>query len=157
VYNTILLNSVPEEYKIAVSILEAQDQLTPAMIINRIMEEHRKIGADDSSKSKMTMLTNHRKGKSQSKSNANLQSLPKEGTFARQMLDRAPRTASHEEWEFQEGQQSHDINERDVNRIADQQLRCLVPPVGCKGNRVGYDRTGRDAERDSQGRRGVEY
>ena len=40
VYNTILLNSVPEEYKIAVSILEAQDQLTPAIIFNRIMEEY---------------------------------------------------------------------------------------------------------------------
>jgi hypothetical protein len=27
----------------------------------------------------------------------------------------------------------------------------------CKDDRVGYDRMGRDAERDSQGRRGVEY
>ena len=64
VYNTILLNSVPEEYKIAVSILEAQDQLTPAIIINRIMEEYRKIGAEDAGKTKMAMLTKHRKGKS---------------------------------------------------------------------------------------------
>jgi hypothetical protein len=54
VYNTILLNSVPEEYKVAVSILEAQDQL-----INRIMEEYRKIGAEDSGKTKMAMLTKH--------------------------------------------------------------------------------------------------
>src|SRR5579859_563131 len=67
VYNTILLNSVPEEYKIAVSILEAQDQLTPAIIINRILEEYRKMGAEDAGKVKVAMLTKHQKGKSQPK------------------------------------------------------------------------------------------
>jgi hypothetical protein len=29
--------------------------------------------------------------------------------------------------------------------------------TSCKGDRVGYDRIGWDAERDSQGRGGVEY
>jgi uncharacterized protein YeeX (DUF496 family) len=67
VYNTILLNSLPEEYKVAVSILEAQDQLTPAIIINRIMEEYRKISAEDAGKIKMAMLTKHQKEKSQTK------------------------------------------------------------------------------------------
>jgi hypothetical protein len=62
-YNSILLNSVPEEYKIVVSILEAQDQLTPTIIINRIMEEYRKLGAEDAGRINMAMLTKHRKGK----------------------------------------------------------------------------------------------
>src|SRR5579859_8196963 len=67
VYNTILLNSVPEEYKIAVSILEAQDQLTPTIIINQILEEYRKMGTEDAGKIKVAMFTKHRKGKSQPK------------------------------------------------------------------------------------------
>ena len=42
VYVAILLNSVSEEYKIAVTILESQTELTPTSIINRLMEEYRK-------------------------------------------------------------------------------------------------------------------
>ena len=43
VYTAILLNSVSEEYMIAVAILESQDKLTPASILNRLMEEYRKM------------------------------------------------------------------------------------------------------------------
>jgi len=31
VYNSVLLNSVPEDYKVAISILEAQADLTPTV------------------------------------------------------------------------------------------------------------------------------
>ena len=37
IYNGILLKSVPEDFKIAVSILESQDKLTPTSIINRLL------------------------------------------------------------------------------------------------------------------------
>jgi hypothetical protein len=47
VYNGILLNSVPDDYNIAVNILESQDRLTPEMIINRLMEASRKHGGED--------------------------------------------------------------------------------------------------------------
>ncbi len=43
VYTAILLNSVSEEYLIAVAILESQQQLTPGAILNRLMEEYRKV------------------------------------------------------------------------------------------------------------------
>src|SRR5579871_458585 len=43
IYNTILLSSVPETYHVAVSILESQEQLTPTIIINRLLEESRKL------------------------------------------------------------------------------------------------------------------
>lgn len=43
VYTAILLNSVSEEYRITVSILEGQEKLTPVLILNRLMEEYRKI------------------------------------------------------------------------------------------------------------------
>ena len=43
VYTAILLNSVSEEYLIAVAILESQEKLTPASILNRLMEEYRKV------------------------------------------------------------------------------------------------------------------
>jgi gag-polypeptide of LTR copia-type len=44
-YCGILLNSVSEDekYKVVVDILESQDELTPTTIINRLMEEERKI------------------------------------------------------------------------------------------------------------------
>ena len=72
VYVAILLNSVSEEYKIAVTILESQAQLTPASIINRLMEEYRKnVRGSGGSLSKMVMalLSKQReKDKSKSKS-----------------------------------------------------------------------------------------
>jgi hypothetical protein len=48
IYNSILLNSVPEAYHIAVNILESQEQLTPTIIINRLLEESRKMGGTTS-------------------------------------------------------------------------------------------------------------
>jgi len=68
VYNAILLNSVPDEYRIAVSILESQEKLAPATVINRLMEEYRKLGGDNgggSGKMVMALLTNQG-GKKQS-------------------------------------------------------------------------------------------
>src|SRR5436190_6502588 len=66
VYNSILLNSVPETYNIAVNILESQEQLTPSIIINRLLEESRKLngGATESSGGKTAMLSNTKPGKS---------------------------------------------------------------------------------------------
>src|SRR5947199_5627870 len=49
--NSVLLNSVPDDYKITVSILESQDNLTPTIIINRLLKETRKIYANGSSES----------------------------------------------------------------------------------------------------------
>src|SRR5947207_1733205 len=64
IYNSILLNSVPEVYHIAVNILESQEQLTPSIIINRLLEESRKIGgAESSGKMKMALLSNTKPGK----------------------------------------------------------------------------------------------
>jgi hypothetical protein len=71
VYIAILLNSVSEEYKIAVAILESQAQLTPASIINRLMEEYRKnVTGSGGSLSKMVMalLSNQLREKDKSKS-----------------------------------------------------------------------------------------
>ena len=66
IYNSILLNSIPETYNIAVNILESQEQLTPSIIINRLLEESRKLsnGAESSGgKSKMALLSNSKPGK----------------------------------------------------------------------------------------------
>ena len=68
IYNSILLNSVPKAYHIAVNILESQEQLTPTIIINRLLEESRKMGgttSESSGKMKMALLSNTTKsGKS---------------------------------------------------------------------------------------------
>jgi hypothetical protein len=58
VYNGILLNSIPDTYNVTVSILESQDNLTPEIIINRLMEAWRKPNVEDSGKMKMALLTN---------------------------------------------------------------------------------------------------
>src|SRR5438046_10257224 len=70
VYVAILLNSVSEEYKIAVTILESQAQLTPVSIINRLMEEYRKnVTGSGGSLSKLVMeLLSNQREKNQSKS-----------------------------------------------------------------------------------------
>src|SRR5437016_6950396 len=70
VYVTILLNSVLEEYKIAVTILESQAQLTLALIINHLIEEYRKnVTGSGGSLSKMVMvLMSNQCEKNQSKS-----------------------------------------------------------------------------------------
>jgi hypothetical protein len=69
IYIAILLNSISEEYKIAVTILESQEQLTLASIINYVMEEYHKNSSGSSgslSKIVMVMLTKQH-GKKQSK------------------------------------------------------------------------------------------
>src|SRR5271154_236933 len=60
-YCGILLNSVDDDddYKVVVDILESQETLTPTMIINRLLEEERKIlGGLSIGKSKTALLTN---------------------------------------------------------------------------------------------------
>jgi hypothetical protein len=53
VYNGIILNSIPETYNVTVSILELQEQLTPDIIINRLMEAWRKPNSEEISSGKM--------------------------------------------------------------------------------------------------------
>ena len=69
IHVAILLNSVSEEYKIAVTILESQAELTPASIINRLMEEYRKnVTGSSGSLSKMVMVLLSKQHQSKSKS-----------------------------------------------------------------------------------------
>ncbi len=66
VYNSILLNSVLETYHIVVNILELQEQFTPLIIINQLLEESRKMGGvttESSGKMKMALLSNTKPGK----------------------------------------------------------------------------------------------
>jgi hypothetical protein len=63
VYNSILLTSVPETYHIAVNILESQEQLTPSIIINRLLEESRKVGGATDNSGKKALLSNTKPGK----------------------------------------------------------------------------------------------
>ena len=64
VYNGVLLNSVSdsEVYATAVKVLEGDANLTPEIIINRLLEEKRKLGLDDAGKLKLAMLTNQSRG-----------------------------------------------------------------------------------------------
>jgi len=66
VYNSILLNSVSDAYHIAINILESQEQLTPSIIINRLLEESRKYGEgleNSSEKMKVALLSKSKPGK----------------------------------------------------------------------------------------------
>ena len=56
-YNSVLLNSLPDDYKIVISILEATPDLTPTIIINRILEENRKIYGAGGESSKVALKT----------------------------------------------------------------------------------------------------
>ena len=62
------MNNVPEVYHIAINILESQEQLILMIIINRLLEESRKMRgniSESSGKMKMTLLSNTTKpGKS---------------------------------------------------------------------------------------------
>ena len=61
VYNSILLNSVPEAYHIMINILQSQEQLVPTIIINQLLEESRKMGdttSENSEKMKQALLSN---------------------------------------------------------------------------------------------------
>ena len=61
-YISVLLNCAPSRYDIQISILEAQDDTTPAIIINRLLEEYRKFLATKNDKI-MTALLTYGKGK----------------------------------------------------------------------------------------------
>ena len=67
IYNSILLNSVPDDYKITVSILESQEKLTPTTIINRLLEETRKIYGAGSGDTKVALMSNSSSGNSSGK------------------------------------------------------------------------------------------
>ena len=64
IYNSILLNSVPDDYKITVSILESQEKLTPTTIINRLLEETRKIYGAGGGDTKVVLMSNSSSGNS---------------------------------------------------------------------------------------------
>src|SRR5271167_2001645 len=58
----MLLNCALPHYDVQISILEAQDDVTSTIIINRLLEEHRKFLAAKSEKILMAMLINQGKG-----------------------------------------------------------------------------------------------
>src|SRR5579859_3918223 len=64
-YVSILLNCVPSRYDVQISILEAQDDVTSTIIINRLLEEYRKFLIMKPEETKMVMLTNKLKGANQ--------------------------------------------------------------------------------------------
>src|SRR5436190_5484141 len=69
-YISVLLNCAPERYNVQISIMEAQDDVTPVIIINRLLEEYRKFQVEKIEKSMTAMLTNKQKsnqGKKKSK------------------------------------------------------------------------------------------
>jgi len=57
-YISVLLNCAPSRYDVPISILEAQDDVTSDIIINRLLEEYRKFLAARPEKTLMAMLTN---------------------------------------------------------------------------------------------------
>ena len=58
-YISVLLNCAPSKYDTVISILEAQVDVTPRVIINRLLEEYRKfqVGKEESA-AKQALLTN---------------------------------------------------------------------------------------------------
>src|SRR5271169_5836210 len=64
-YVSVLLNCAPSRYDVQISILEAQDDITSTIIINRLLEEYRKFLAGKPDETKMALLTNQRKGANQ--------------------------------------------------------------------------------------------
>src|SRR5271170_2463292 len=80
-YVSVLLNCAPPRYDVQISILEAQDDATSTIIINRLLEEYRKFLAGKPDETKMAMLTNQRKGANQkggkSKNGRNFSSSPR--------------------------------------------------------------------------------
>src|SRR5271169_2216091 len=64
-YISVLLNCAPSRYDIQISILEAQDDVTPSIIVNRLLEEYRKFLVTKEEKTMMAMLTNHGKSANQ--------------------------------------------------------------------------------------------
>ena len=80
-YISVLLNCAPPRYDVQISILEAQDDATSTIIINRLLEEYRKFLAGRPEETKMAVLTNQHKGANQkggkSKNGRNFSSLPR--------------------------------------------------------------------------------
>src|SRR5579859_3593957 len=64
-YVSVLLNCAPPRYDVQISILEAQDDVTSSIIINRLLEEYRKFLTTKPEEKRMAMLTNQRKGANQ--------------------------------------------------------------------------------------------
>ena len=58
IYNSILFNSVADDYQITVSIFESQEKLTSTIIINRLLEETRKIYGTGSGDTKVALMSN---------------------------------------------------------------------------------------------------
>src|SRR5436190_6732761 len=66
-YVSVLLNCVPSRYDVQVSIMEAQDDIKPATIINRLLEEYRKFLATKEDKPGTALLSTQGKGKGSKK------------------------------------------------------------------------------------------
>src|SRR5271163_320398 len=60
-YVSVLLNCAPSRYDVQISILEAQDDVTSTIIINRLLEEYRKFLIIKLEETRMVMLTNQSK------------------------------------------------------------------------------------------------
>src|SRR5271154_5638797 len=65
-YVSVLLNCAPPRYDVQISILEAQDDVTSTIIINRLLEEYRKFLAGKPDETKMALLTNQGRTRGQS-------------------------------------------------------------------------------------------
>jgi gag-polypeptide of LTR copia-type/GAG-pre-integrase domain len=61
-YVSVLLNCAPPRYDVQISILEAQDDVTSTIIINRLLEEYRKYLIAKPEETKMALLSNQGKG-----------------------------------------------------------------------------------------------
>src|SRR5579859_607257 len=71
-YISVLLNCAPSRYDAQISILEAQDDVTSTIIINRLLEEYRKFFITKPEEKRMAMRADQRKGgKSKSGRNTN--------------------------------------------------------------------------------------
>src|SRR5271170_1643776 len=70
-YISILLNCAPPRYNVVISILEAQDDVTSQIIINRLLEEYRKFQAVKEEVPKQALLTNQRQSTNQKHGNGN--------------------------------------------------------------------------------------
>ena len=75
-YVSVLLNCAPPRYDVQISILEAQNDVTSTIIINRLLKEYRKFLITKPEETKMALLTNQGKranqkgGKSKSGKNS---------------------------------------------------------------------------------------
>src|SRR5579871_2868131 len=76
-YVSVLLNCAPARYDVPISILEAQDSVTPAIIINRLLEEYRKFLAGRPEETKMAMLTNQHRRANQKRGKSKSSTGPK--------------------------------------------------------------------------------